>query len=105
MGHPPKTSRQALSVARRLDVAGVRIGPGAIEFARIQCGAPSNASCRVIAMTPPFPAQCDEAPIYSRPRLPAEDSVLILAQIGRASRRESVCQYVLISVVDDSLKK
>src|SRR3546814_16170532 len=33
------------------------------------------------------------------------DRVLIEEQIGRASWRERVCQYVLISVVDVSLKK
>src|SRR5699024_1631007 len=31
------------------------------ELARIPCGAPSIANCRVIASTPPLPAQCANA--------------------------------------------
>ena len=35
----------------------VTIMPGEMLLARIPCGAPSSASCRVMASTPPLPAQ------------------------------------------------
>ena len=44
-------------VARVRSVAAVRMKPGLMVLARILCGAPSIASCRVIASTPPLPAQ------------------------------------------------
>ena len=42
-------------------VAPVTIRPGEIELARMPCGAPSMASCRVMASTPPLPAVCASA--------------------------------------------
>src|SRR5271169_1794644 len=65
-GLPPRPSRgQPLKCRLNLGlesracwVAGVAMGPGEIELQRMPCGAPSNASCLVMAMTPPLEAAC-----------------------------------------------
>ncbi len=44
------------SASRVSPAPGVAIIPGLTQLTRMPCGAPSAASCRVNAMTPPFAA-------------------------------------------------
>ena len=43
------------------EVAAVTVIPGEMVLARMLCGPPSRANWRVMAMMPPFPAQCARA--------------------------------------------
>ena len=62
-------------------IAGIRIGPGEIELARIPYCAPSAASWRVNAMMPPF-ANAWAVCLRSRvPIKPAIDAVLMMTPL------------------------
>ena len=53
------------SLSRRSLVCEVTMSAGEMVLARMWCLAPSEASCRVMASTPPLVAQCASAPLGS----------------------------------------
>jgi len=60
-----------------------------MELHLIPCGAPSSASCLVIAMTPPLDAACAVAPMYSRARMPDSEALLMIEPPCRARWRHA----------------
>ncbi len=69
-----------------LSLAGVRIMPGLTQLARIPCGAPSAASCLVIAMTPPLLAVCAIRMLVMDPVRPAVEPTSTTLPPPRATR-------------------
>ena len=67
-------------------VTGVAIGPGLMQTARIPCGAPSAATCRVKPMTAALPAEWAAIGVTGDPNMPASEAMLMITPPPRATR-------------------
>ena len=72
---------------RSFSVAGVRIMPGLTQFTRMPCGAPSAASCLVIATIPPLVAVWAMRALVIDPLTPAV--LPTSSTLGAVDRRSS----------------